>query len=533
MKKINYSHFFWVLFYFFIFCLLLRHSLSYLDPDLGWHLRVGQEISQTLSVPKENLYNYTYTGNWVDHEWLSNFLLYKAYDGFGYVFLATFFSLIIVSVLILLNIKVRNKYPNSDFLIIIFELFGLIASLPHFGIRVQEIGILLVLFIFIIIDNFNRTKNWRVLLILPIVFYFWACLHASFIIGLFLMGAWAAVKLLEIYLNRFPKINWLDFSHIIRQRELIIFCTIFVLAIIATLFTPYRVELYSFLLGYRDNYYLLHVVEWLPQYTFPLKYWQLFYLSFLTGIIILNIFYVFVLKKTKINLWSLFIAFLFLYLGLKSRRHFPLMFVSTFVFIFDFVYLGRIINKKESFLKFDRGPLGIIIKISLASGLILAICLQLLSTNFTSKPFDYFCNQFPCGATDFLKRNERKYGDINLYNYYAWGGYLNWVIPERKIFIDGRLPQVKFAGHSFLEEYYDFFRKDSDLPKKLSDYNIGLILLPVGEDEIVIKKWEKFLFKISDKSFKNHNYLREKISQLSGWSKIYEDSVSVIYLKND
>ena len=76
-NKIPFKAVFWIFFYFFIFCLLLRNGFSYLDPDFGWHLQVGKEIALSAQGPSQNIYNYTYTGTWVDHEWLSNYFIFK------------------------------------------------------------------------------------------------------------------------------------------------------------------------------------------------------------------------------------------------------------------------------------------------------------------------------------------------------------------------------------------------------------------------------------------------------------------------
>ena len=40
------------------------------DPDLFWHLRDGQQIIATASVPRTDTYSFTMPGfSWVDHEW--------------------------------------------------------------------------------------------------------------------------------------------------------------------------------------------------------------------------------------------------------------------------------------------------------------------------------------------------------------------------------------------------------------------------------------------------------------------------------
>ena len=103
-KKINWKILFLMLFYILAFLLLLRSSYSYLDPDLGWHLKAGEEIVLNKDVPRENFYNYTFTGSWVDHEWLSDWASFKVYSNFGYLSLSLIFSLIIVFSLIILSI---------------------------------------------------------------------------------------------------------------------------------------------------------------------------------------------------------------------------------------------------------------------------------------------------------------------------------------------------------------------------------------------------------------------------------------------
>lgn len=61
-----------------ILALLILSSFLWLcirvtDPDLGWHLRVGEEIFKTRTVPRTDHFSFTMAGTpWVDHEWLIN-----------------------------------------------------------------------------------------------------------------------------------------------------------------------------------------------------------------------------------------------------------------------------------------------------------------------------------------------------------------------------------------------------------------------------------------------------------------------------
>ena len=102
MKNNKFSIIIQILFYILVFSFLLNHSFKYLDPDLGWHLKVGQQILEEKAVPGSELYDYTLENKtWVDHEWLLNVFSYWVYDKFGYISLNIFFALLITIILII------------------------------------------------------------------------------------------------------------------------------------------------------------------------------------------------------------------------------------------------------------------------------------------------------------------------------------------------------------------------------------------------------------------------------------------------
>jgi hypothetical protein len=532
MEKITQKKWFflilWGLFYFFIFTLLLRGSFSYLDPDLGWHLKVGEEIAQTWSVPDTNHYNYTFTGNWVDHEWLSNLAVYEIYSHFGYIALSVLFALLIVAVLVILNIWARRVYPESSpYLIIFLQLLGVVAASPHFGVRMQESGLLFLALTLLIIFFYNKSRNWRRLLILAPLMYLWACLHASFLIGLAILFFLFGVKVLEKIISRYFKRDWLDYSNIWNWREIAVFFATALGAVAATLFTPYRLKLYSFLAGYKDNFYQSHIQEWLPQFYYPFNYSQLLYLALAAAAVFFYIYYSQGKKRHwRLDMWTLGLATVFIFLSFKAHRHFPLMFVATFIFLIS-IFSGlfklpqQTGNPRQlSWSNWLKGY--VLVCLFLVAGL------QLLVVNFTAVPFSLFKREYPVGAARFLQENPQ-YDSLKLFNSYNWGGFLIWALPRRSLFIDGRLPQVSYQGQTFLEEYFDFFQKEADISRKLDDYNIDLILLPVKDEEVYAKRWEQFLFGISNKNLLSHNYLRDYLNSSGDWQSLYYDRTAIIY----
>ncbi len=533
-KKINFKTLFWVFFYLFLFFLLLRSSFNYLDPDLGWHLKVGQKIISTRLVPQINTYNYTFKGHWVDAEWLSNVGMYFIYSQGGYLALSITFVLLIILVLILLNILAHNFWPKiSPIPIILFQVLGLVSALPSLGIRVQEIGLLFLLLLLIILIDYNKRRNWRSLLFLLPLMYLWANLHASFILGFFLLFSWLIIKIIEKFLIKSRLGVYLEQTLVLSWKEILIFISLSFSAFIITLFTPYKLQLYSFLdkTIFTNTFYQSHIQEWLSQLSFPLQYWQLSYLALVVMALFLYIYYSFQQKPSfKLNLWKVFLVSLFVVLSFKSRRHFPLMFVATFWFLLE-VWKNVFPSASSINSWFRLQHLKTWLKIYLIFCLIIISVSQIINTKFTKDPFKTFCQDYPCGAVQFLKHNP-EYNQLRLFNSYAWGGYLIWVYPEKKLFIDGRLPQVPFAGHTFLQEYYDFFSKDADISNKLKQYNIRLVLLPAVDKNISVSNLAKFIFSINNQELIAHNYLRKYLKSSAYWHLLYKDQTAVIYIKN-
>src|SRR3954470_11875263 len=55
------------------------------DPDLWYHLKIGQIIWNTHSIPRVDLFSFTALGHpWVAQEWLSQVTFYGVYKLAGY-----------------------------------------------------------------------------------------------------------------------------------------------------------------------------------------------------------------------------------------------------------------------------------------------------------------------------------------------------------------------------------------------------------------------------------------------------------------
>ena len=65
----------------FIFFSFLYISAVSVDPDLGWHLKVGEWVFQNGQVPHADIYSHSMSGfQWVDHEWAPDLILFIFYS---------------------------------------------------------------------------------------------------------------------------------------------------------------------------------------------------------------------------------------------------------------------------------------------------------------------------------------------------------------------------------------------------------------------------------------------------------------------
>lgn len=526
-KKIL-TYTFWLIFYGLIFLILLKNSFSYLDPDLGWHLRVGAEIFETQKIP--NLQTYMWTldkATWVDHEWLLNLITYTIFQNFGYIILSIFFTLIPLIGFILLNVHFKKKYlddPGADIFIIALQVFGVFACLPHFGVRMQEITFLFLIILFIIIDNLEIKQTIRTSIFTIILFYIWACLHAGFLIGLFVLFFKLFVDIVIFIANT----KQLDKN--IKEQEIRKIKFLGITAIISfliTIVTPYGITLYKFLYDYKNNFYKFHIQEWLSPFIYiPIQYVKLIYICFtIVAIIFILVFEKIHLYKKHIHCmyyWQILLSIVFVYLSISSLRHTPLLIISSFFFLNIFIY--------KLFRNYYKHINPLVLKIFfIIIILIFSIC-YLTSIKIIKNPFDNnYCNKYPCGFSNFLNNNPQYKKNI-IFNNYNWGGYFIYKHPDIKLFIDGRLPQYPYKDKTILEEYYSFFEKN-EISNKLNEYDINMVIFNIKTD-IKLDWVEKNILKIDENKINtSKNNLLEYLKNSTDWKTLYEDLNTIVYIK--
>ncbi|MBD3238522.1 MAG: hypothetical protein GF332_02695 [Candidatus Moranbacteria bacterium] len=534
--------------YLLIYFLLLYNSFNYLDPDFGWHLKIGQDIYQNQQVPRIEIYNFPILGQtWVDHEWLANLLIYIIYENFGYIAVSLGFALLIMIVLLLQNFLVK-KYICSKkttiFLLLLLQLFGVYASRGLFGIRVQEVALLFILLLIWIYFEVERQGQIRYLLFLPLLFYCWSQLHGSFMIGLVLLWIWFFSRNLLVMWakkrrNRIAyMINLTFFTPISTSKKQNRFFLIMIIASnIIVLFGPYGIELINFLTNYSNTFYMNHIMEWLSPFSLLTDIYSILYLLLGLSFYYFYFMFFYVNKKPvqKVDGFMFMAGLVLFILAYRSTRHLPIFFLfSSFLFIeFFSKFKLKFIEKLLIFNYKSQVALNLFgLLISVVFFIIIESLFTL--TYFNKNPFQSYCENYPCYALKYLR--EKKITHLKTLNVYMWGGYMLHEQPNTPIFIDGRLPIKKFKDKSFLEEYYRAFSPDS-FNQAAYEYGFDLILIKSWSDKknqsnMILEILKKILRKIYDAE-REKQELKKTITENRNYGLIYTDDVSIVFIRQN
>jgi hypothetical protein len=546
LKRINLSHCLFFSFYLAVFSFILSISFQLVDPDLPWHLRIGKDIAESGAAPSIDLYTRPLLGHsFIDHEWLFNLIFYLIYDRSGFIALNLIFAFIITLSLYLLKRLAQiyfispydkdKSVPLTDkamLIIMTLTAYVAFAMKPHYGARMQHLGNLLFLLLLYIVYSAKKNKKPLILFLLPPLFWLWANLHGSFMLGLVILWAWLAYNFLESAFSAF----WSRFFETkpMAKAELVRLSLNTALASAITLVNPYGPGLYSFLSGYKNNYYMTAISEWRPFFYLPIQYHHIVITAFFVAILFLSAsiylkkISAFGIKKhiPRPNLWNWCLALLFLALSLKSKRHFPLFFIAAFPLMVQFLHFEI---SKESGIRLKERHKSILKGFLLTAFLVFSVY-TLTKINYFNDPFVKANSpQLPHNIVDHLKDLE-DLENRKIYNNYGWGGFFLWTLPEAKMFIDGRMPQVAYENHSILEEYSEF-KKEERSEEMLKKHEIDLVILK-KEAPLRLNKTELLFLKLEENDLKkNDNYLPQYLSESPDWFLSYDDEIGQIYQK--
>ncbi len=504
---------------------VVRLGSNSFDPDLGWHLQFGQSFWQNHIFPFTDLATWSHYGQiWINHEWGGDLLLWPIYHHFGYFALLVATSLPIIVGFLFVHWSFRKKITTSALLASFFSLW----SVEY--IIIPRLAMVTPLFLAVLLASLERARSAWVCLTIPLTMYAWSLLHGSWalgfiVIGIYLTGRFAA------NLNRDDRLPFWK-KEAAEWRPLIYMFIGGGLAALVILINPYGSALYREIWQYfNQNSFKNFIDEWRPSYTFPI-YWQ----SLVLVGISLPAFALTAIRR-QLTITHTFLYLAFLIAGLQAKRNMMLLAIisAPLLSTAGTTVWGKIRKKipdiaQSMFVRKTIFFFG-------TSAAILAILFNLLEIQTgdiwkNTALLNHF--NMPVGAIQFLAREPS--GPI--FNYFSWGGYLDWNLPQDKIFIDGRgtVTWRWNQNQTLLEKYWQLVYD----PKGLTELNKGptrYILLPATLTDVSVPENDylnRWLFPPGKWPYYyqfTETKLEKELDNSPRWKKIYSDGMANIWEK--
>ena len=264
--------------------------------DFWWHLKIGELIAGSWSIPVVDSFSFTATGKpFIVQNWLAELIYYGLYSlggiplvVFGNALLALVGFLAVYSLCLKATKNLRLAVAVST-----LAALGVIST-----IRPQIFSFLMfAVYYWVLVSYRSHRKNH--LWLLPVLMVLWTNLHGAFVIGLGLIALFIVCE----GLRRLIDPGRTDALTIPALRRLII---VFVLSILATLVNPEGYKVYDYVRTVvTDQASQKLVAEWQPPLINDVAGIVLFYAPFFLTLLV----FVYASVKPDLTELALFVGF--------------------------------------------------------------------------------------------------------------------------------------------------------------------------------------------------------------------------------
>jgi hypothetical protein len=383
-----------------------------LDPDVWWHIKLGDTILRTHHWPEGDPFSFTVPGTpWMAYEWLGDVLLAAAHHAGGLQAMLALDVTLGAGIVLALYVLSTIRTGNSKAAFVTCAVLALLAEVS-FSLRPQMVGYLFLVLTLIALERFRQGKP-RGLWFLPLLFLVWINTHGSFIIGLGVMGTYWASGLAAFRVGDLEARRWAPGERL--RLELVL-----LLSLIALTITPY---------GTRLAVYPFHVASSLPLNVADVLEWQSMPFNLLPGRLFLALLLGFLIAQIALRAtWRLEEMALFLGGAWMACLHarFLLIFVPFFAPLLA-VLVARWVPPYDQAK--DKYALNTVLTALILAGIVRFFPSRAALAQAVAE-------KFPVEAVEYLQRHPVP---EPMYDQYGYGGYLIWARwPEHKVFIDGR-----------------------------------------------------------------------------------------------
>ncbi len=472
------------------FLLFIVKGVVFLDSDFGWHIRMGQLILKQ-GIPRTDPFAYTMPSFiYIDPEWLMDIGIAWLYPVVGMLGLSIIFATFGITTFVLQFYRKYNTWTPVLLLLAFASVFSL------FGVRMQVIS---WLFFSLLIWLLSCQSKNKIVRYMPIpLFFIWTNLHGGFPLGLIYLFIFYATHRLQT-----KTFSW---------EELFIW----ILSVAVTFVNPYGYMLWhEQWVIFTDHSLRFSIVEWMPTIMFlRVSMWMYIVISIT----------LFIRYHKRLSLQQKALYIIILIPGLSSYRHIPLWIIASILpTLQTSSYFCEEVKKYKGGLRRQ----DIFLKILFILALFISI--WEISTTFIWRTQNMGSFTYPEQAINFIKKDLPK---GNIFTTYEWGGYLDWKLPEKKVFIDGRMacarqedPPAGESANIFREYQKAMYGTRKDFYRTMKKYNVEILILPKPEEykkNILDKTFENFFYKFAQSP-------KPKENKFADFTIIYQDQNSIVY----
>ncbi len=470
------------------------------DTDTWWHLRSGEYILRTHSIPRHDVFSYTVAGKpWIDHGWLAQIFIYLLYAAFGYAGL----GLTLAAVVTLAFVFVFLQSEENLYLRAFITVLAAITSAVVWIARPQIVSFLLTAaFSYILYLYKRRGRNY--LCLLPLLTVIWVNTHGAFITGFIVLGCYVIGEVLNNLLGHKD-------DRVLSFDEIASLIKVSLIALVVLVINPntYQMYLYPFktvgISALRD-----YIQEWASpdfhQFHLHPFIWMVLLILAAVG-----------LSGRRIDFTDLVLTSFFCYMALWAGRNIALFALVTAPVLMRYG-AEAIRTLWEAIRAYDveQGILGQLGRKQIAPGpwltglnwliLILVLSLCVLKVYQPLRPEINLAAQeeyLPVEAVQFIRANNLPGPMFNSYN---WGGYLIWhLYPDYPVFIDGR---TNLSDDQFIREYLKVPWVRPGWREVLDQYRVNFILI------------------------ESDSILAAFLAEGDEWQSVHADTVATVFLRN-
>jgi hypothetical protein len=477
--------------------IFLAAARTPVDTDMWWHLRSGETTWTAGSPLLQDPYSFTRLGQpWINHSWLAQIVLFLLFEWGAYLALGAGVALLATGLMVLVFLQQDGPTLLRAFLLVL----AMTVTSTVLSPRPQVFSLLLFALTGYILYMYKWRGRDTVWVLVP-MFVLWSNLHGGYPLGLLLIGATAFGEILN-HAFRYSGPEIMTWRQI---RKLII---IAVLCVLVVVINPNGIN--TWLIPFQTvgmNVIQKFVPEWAaPDFQSPAQLSLLALTLALAGAMGFS--------RRRIDGSDLVTIFVFGMMAYLARRNFgPFALAATPVLS---RHLWCVIQSLQSNIRGRRElPMQIPaevsqfkipiwkkgINLSLAAFLILAAFGKLYFVTHPAFVAAHIQSIYPVGAVQWMQKQNIQ---GNVFNEYAWGGYLVWTLRENPVFVDGR---TDLFGDVVVMDWMDVVQADARWSEVLEYWQVELILLEPNRPVV-------------------------SLLEGNGWQELYRDDYSVLFRRD-